>query len=89
MTSAAAHSADLRPPSRLQHDPSDPSIAAEVLEAATTVDACLPPYGIERPVWRRIQALASTLAADLEEAADEETVAAGARAVREYLRDLV
>ena len=79
---------------RLQHDPNDASLAADVLEAATTIGACLPPYGIERPVWRRIQALAATLAADLEEpdlgeALDEETVAADARAVREYLRDLV
>ena len=74
---------------RLQHDPIDPDLATDVVEAATTVCTCAPPYGIERPVWRRIQALASTLAADLEEAADEDTVAAGARAVREYLRDLV
>ena len=74
---------------RLQHDPADVSLGAEVVAAATTVGACAPPYGIERPVCRRIQALAATLAADLEEALDEETVAADARAVREYLRDLV
>jgi hypothetical protein len=74
---------------RLQHDPADGGTATEVLAAATTVQACLPPYGIERAVWRRIQALASTLATDLDEAADEETVAADARALREYLRDLV
>jgi hypothetical protein len=74
---------------RLQHDPVDASLGADVLAAATTIGACLPPYGIERPVWRRIQALAATLAADLEELVDEETVAADARAVREYLRDLV
>ena len=74
---------------RLQHDPGDPEIAVDVLEAATTVRACLPPYGIERAVWRRIQDLASTVAADLEDAVDEETVAADARTLREYLRDLV
>jgi len=74
---------------RLQHDPADASLSTDVLAAATTVGACAPPYGIERPVWRRIQALAATLAADLEEALGEETVAADARAVREYLRDLV
>jgi len=79
---------------RLQHDPADASIGAEVLEAAATIGACPPPYGIERPVWRRIQALAATLAAHLEApdlgtTLDEETVAADARAVREYLRDLV
>ncbi len=74
---------------RLQHDPLDDRMAADVLMAAGTVSVSSPPYGIERPVWRQIQGLASTLATDLEEAADEETVAADARALREYLRDLV
>lgn len=74
---------------RLQHDPEDSGIGADAVEAATTVRASLPPYGIERPVWRRIQALASTLVGDLEEAAGEEVVAADARAVRDFLRDLV
>jgi hypothetical protein len=74
---------------RLQHDPADVELAADVLEAEATVKASRPPYGIDRPVWRRIQTLASTVATDLGEAADEETVAADARALREYLRDLV
>jgi hypothetical protein len=74
---------------RLQHDPTDDKMAADVLYAEGTVSVSGPPYGIERPVWRQIQALASTLATDLEAAADEETVAADARALREYLRDLV
>lgn len=74
---------------RLQHDPLDDRMAADLLMAAGTVGASGPPYGIERPVWRQIQGLASTLATDLEEAADEETVAGDARALREYLRDLV
>ena len=75
---------------RLQHDPLDEKMAADLLVAAGTVSVSAPPYGIERPVWRRIQELAATLAGDLEEeAADEETVAADARALREYLRDLV
>jgi len=74
---------------RLQHDPADDRMAAEALYAAGIVSVSAPPYGVERAVWRRIQSLASTLATDLEETADEETVAAGARALREYLRDLV
>jgi hypothetical protein len=74
---------------RLQHDPLDERMAAELLMAAGTVGASAPPYGIERPVWRQIQGLAATLATDLEDAADDDTVAAGARALREYLRDLV
>lgn len=74
---------------RLQHDPQDDRMAADLLMAEGTVSVSGPPYGIERPVWRQIQGLASALATDLEEAADEETVAADARALREYLRDLV
>jgi hypothetical protein len=74
---------------RLQHDPADPDVAADVLYAAGAVSASSAPYGIERPVWRRIQGLASTVVTDLEEAVDDETVAADARALREYLRDLV
>ncbi len=74
---------------RLQHDPSDARMVADALEAELVVADSLPPYGVERPVWRRIQALAETLAGDLQEAADTETVAADARALREYLRDLV
>ena len=75
---------------RLQHDPLDDRMAADLLVAAGSVGVSAPPYGIERPVWRRIQELAATLAGDLEEeAVDEDTVAADARALREYLRDLV
>ncbi len=74
---------------RLQHEPTDSRMIVEALVAEGVVSASLPPYGVERPVWRNIQALAATLAADLEETANEDTVAAGARALREYLRDLV
>ncbi|MDQ4091680.1 MAG: zinc-ribbon domain-containing protein [Actinomycetota bacterium] len=74
---------------RLQHDPTDDRMAADLLMAAGTVSVSAPPYGIERPTWRQIQSLAATLATDLEEATDEDTVAADARALREYLRDLV
>jgi hypothetical protein len=74
---------------RLQHTPDDAEVAADALYAAGMVSASLPPYGIARPVWRQIQGLAATVVTDLEEAADEDTVAADARALREYLRDLV
>lgn len=74
---------------RLQHDPTDDRMAADLLMAVGTVSVSAPPYGIERPTWRQIQSLAATLATDLEEETDEDTVAADARALREYLRDLV
>ena len=74
---------------RLQHAAAAPDGVIEVVDAANVVTGSLPPYGIGRPVWRRIQELASTVVTDLEDAVDEETVAADARALREYLRDLV
>lgn len=74
---------------RLQHDPNDPDVVVEVIDAAGVIADSLAPYGIARPVWRRIQELASTVVTDLEEAGDEDAVAADARALREYLRDLV
>jgi hypothetical protein len=74
---------------RLQHDPLDDRMQADLLMAAGTVGVSAPPYGVERSVWKRIQGLAEALATDLEAGADEETVAADARALREYLRDLV
>jgi hypothetical protein len=74
---------------RLQHDPTDVRMVADALEAELIVADAGPPYGVEKPVWRQIQALAATLSEDLQESADEETVAASARALREYLRDLV
>ena len=73
---------------RLQHDPRDDRMAA---------DLSRPRGGAASGAALRHRApgvapdpgLAAALATDLEEAADEETVAADARAVREYLRDLV
>ncbi len=74
---------------RLQHAPNDEGIAGDIVAATTAVRASAPPYGIERPVWRRIQDLASTLVGDMEEAAEEDVVAGDARALRDFLRDLV
>jgi hypothetical protein len=74
---------------RLQHAPADLDLAEEVTGLAATVDGCAPPYGIARPVWRRIQALSSAVAGGLAEGADEESVATDARALRDFLRDLV
>jgi hypothetical protein len=74
---------------RLQHAPTDLDLADEVAGLAATVDSCAPPYGIARPVWRRIQSLSSAVAAGLAEGADEDTVATDARALRDFLRDLV
>jgi len=74
---------------RLQHAPADVDVATEVVAAASVVRESAPPYGIERPVWRRIQELASALVGDIEEFAPEDVVAANAQAVRDFLRDYV
>jgi hypothetical protein len=74
---------------RLQHAPSDQDIGDELSALAAIVDASAPPYGIARPVWRRIQALSAAVAGDLAEGTDEDTVATDARALRDFLRDLV
>jgi len=74
---------------RLQHAPTGENVAGHVIAAATGVRSSAPPYGIERPVWRQIQDLASTLVGDLEEEAEEDVVVEDARALRDYLRDLV
>jgi hypothetical protein len=74
---------------RLQHSPADSALGGEVAGLASTVDGSAPPYGIAGPVWRRIQALSATVASGLAEGADEETVATDARALRDFLRDLV
>ncbi len=74
---------------RLQHAPADLDLLAEVTGLAATVDGSGPPYGIARPVWRRIQALSSSLSGGILEGADEDSVATDARALRDFLRDLV
>jgi hypothetical protein len=74
---------------RLQHAPDDLDVGASLLMLAAIVGESPPPYGIERPVWRRIQALAAATATAFDDGSDEETVAVEARALRDFLRDLV
>jgi len=74
---------------RLVHAPYDEAVGIDLAEAAATANACLPPYGIEMPVWRKVRDLANGVLSDLEQAADEDVVAAGARALRDLLRNYV
>lgn len=75
---------------RLQHDPRDAGLAADVERAAIAVQSSLPPYGVERPVWERVRAMAAALAeSSTQEFVDEDVVAADAHAVRELLREYV
>lgn len=74
---------------RLQHDPADVDLGTELSDLAAVVGSSAPPYGIERPVWRRIQGLAAAVARGLDEGGDDDVLAADARALRDFLRDLV
>ena len=74
---------------RLQHTPEDGELGASLVQLAAEVGESAPPYGIERPVWRRIQALAASTATAFEDGGDDDAVATQARALRDFLRDLV
>ncbi|MGH9038483.1 MAG: hypothetical protein ACRD0O_22225, partial [Acidimicrobiia bacterium] len=73
---------------RLQHEPFDKGIAHDLMDAAAAVGESLPPFGIERPVWRRIQTMATAVVTALE-ADEDEQVVTGARELRDFLRDFV
>ncbi|HEV2809823.1 MAG TPA: hypothetical protein VGV93_05425 [Acidimicrobiales bacterium] len=73
---------------RLQQRPRDSAAVVELMEAAAVAAACLPPYGVDRSLWRRVQALASAVVSRLDES-DDEAVAADARVLREALREYV
>lgn len=74
---------------RLKDAPFDADAAGDLAKATATAKACLPPYGIERPVWRQIQEQAAAIVADLEGGGDDEAVALSSRALRDFLRDYV
>jgi hypothetical protein len=76
---------------RLQHAPFDKALGDDLLAAVEAVEASLPPFGISRPVWNRVQALGSAVVSHLKEAADDEgeAVTEGARELRDFLRDYV
>ena len=76
----------------LQHGRYDEEKVVEFMEAAASVAASLPPFGIEPIVWNRIQGEASAIVTALEkgnDGDDDEGVIAGARALRDLLRHYV
>jgi hypothetical protein len=73
---------------RLHHEPFDKGIGDDFAAAATVVGESLPPFGVGRPVWSRIQTMASTVVTALE-ADDDEQIVTGARELRDFLRDYV
>ncbi len=73
----------------LQHGAYDEQRVVEFLEAAAAVEQCLPPYGIERHVWQRVQTEAAAIVAALEKGEDDEPTTAAAQALRYLLRQYV
>jgi hypothetical protein len=73
---------------RLQHEPFDKGIADDFVATATVVGESLPPFGIGRPDWLRIQTMASAVVTALE-TDDDEGIVTGARTLRDFLRDYV
>lgn len=74
---------------RLMHEPGDPSIADDLVEAAAVVDGNAPPFGIEPPTWTKVRELAGAVRDDLQNEADDDAVALDAQALREALRPFV
>ncbi len=74
---------------RVRHEPFKLELADDLVEAADVVTSSPPPYGIEPHVWRQIQQLATTVAADVRAGTSEETIVAGATALRDRLRAYV
>ena len=74
---------------RLLNAPRDAFVAAELNAAASVAATCLPPYGIEAPVWQNVRHLAGRVRSDLKEGADDDVVVSDARALRDFLRSYV
>ncbi|MDQ3945989.1 MAG: zinc-ribbon domain-containing protein [Actinomycetota bacterium] len=74
---------------RLQHAPYDKAIGDDMVAAAAAVAASLAPFGMEGPLWDRVQTLASDAAAAVEEESDGDLIVTRAREVRDFLRDYV
>jgi hypothetical protein len=76
----------------LQHGVYDEEKVVEFIEAAAAVGSCLPPFGIEPIVWRRVQNEASAIVTALEkgnDGDDDEGVIEAARGLRDLLRHYV
>jgi hypothetical protein len=76
----------------LSHETYDEPKVVEFIEAASAVGQCLPPYGIDPPVWNRIQTESAAIVTALEKGEDgddNEAVTSAARALRDLLRNYV
>lgn len=73
---------------RLQHTPDNGPLIAELERLEAMVAASPAPFGVEPRSWSEIAAMAGSIVA-AGEAADEDAVASGARALRGFLRDFV
>jgi hypothetical protein len=74
---------------RLQHAPYDTRVTSEFRKFGPVVENTLPPFGVERPVWRRVQSMTGAIVALIEADAEGEEITAEAAALRHLLRDYI
>jgi hypothetical protein len=73
----------------LQSDPKASAAIVELIDAHELASELGPPYGLEKETWQEVQRLASTVADLLGEGAEDDDVAAAAKALRDTVRPLV
>jgi hypothetical protein len=74
---------------RVTRDPEDPDLCDEFLDVCRSVEASVPPYGFEAQTWAKIKGLTAFLRRELDTGEDNDTVADGARRLREALRPYI
>ena len=70
---------------RLKDNPGDLALAGDFFDAADSVRASRPPFGIDVDVWARVQELAGQIAGEIEQEAEDEVV----QTLAQQLRDLL
>lgn len=73
----------------LQRTPADARAATDFRDAASAVQASLPPFGIDPEFWREVQRRAQEVLGLVVSQAEYDAVAESARDLREALRDYV
>ena len=74
---------------RLFRTPDDPSLVADLDDAAAALEGTSPPFGVDAREWSRILATAGAIREALAEGADPDVVAGDARNLRDLLRGYV
>lgn len=70
---------------KLKNDPADLAVAGEFFDAADAARGTDAPYGIDAPVWSRVQSLAAVVTEKLEAEADDDEIQRLASELRDLL----